>query len=566
MKTKLAALLALAILGCGATAEPAVAKGIGSAISPQGIYREGSPFRYLTLSPGFPDKLTVVARINRRGGKVGRWWYLPGGYYVPASALDGTATGLAADGRTLILTKHEAVPYTAPPRTTLAIMETDRPRRPTPGHPRHPFVHFAHLKGEWALLAVSPDGRYAYLSRYRIGVERIGPHLFRPLHPGDNLEVRALDTASGELLPGRVRDRDGNQALLDGIPYAQVGDRAGRWTYTLFLGDKRQPYVYALDAIHGSGTRIALPHLAGLREPYSLHLRLAEDERELKLSRRRVRDGHSRERTVATIETASLAVHRPQPRATASVRPVLARELGKRLVSLILPGAQDKPAPRYGLWDKVIGRSAGGREIHLIETGNLALPGRLLVFGCIHGTECAGRVLRPLGSGGCPDPHSKIFIVPNLDPDGTATETRLNGRGVDLNRNFASGWRPRGERGDAEYPGPEPLSEPESRLAARIVAELKPKVTVWFHEHRGAGAYVRAWGQSAPAGREFAARAGIRFRLLPWLAGTAPNWQNHRFPGTASFVVELPAGGLREGLKRRLEHALLRTGREVGED
>jgi hypothetical protein len=28
------------------------------------------------------------------------------------------------------------------------------------------------------------------------------------------------------------------------------------------------------------------------------------------------------------------------------------------------------------------------------------------------------------------------------------------------------------------------------------------------------------------------------------LHGTAPNWQNHRFPGAASFVVELPRGTL----------------------
>jgi hypothetical protein len=26
---------------------------------------------------------------------------------------------------------------------------------------------------------------------------------------------------------------------------------------------------------------------------------------------------------------------------------------------------------------------------------------------------------------------------------------------------------------------------------------------------------------------------------MPWLAGTAPNWQNHRFPGASSFVVEI---------------------------
>ena len=30
---------------------------------------------------------------------------------------------------------------------------------------------------------------------------------------------------------------------------------------------------------------------------------------------------------------------------------------------------------------------------------------------------------------------------------------------------------------------------------------------------------------------------------MRWLDGSAPNWQNHRFPGTSSFVVELPLEG-----------------------
>jgi protein MpaA len=561
MKTKLAVALALTILACAAAAAPAAAKGIGSMISPSGVALDGSPYRYLTLSPGYPDKLTVVARVNRRGGKVKRWWYLPGGFYVPAVALDGTAGGLAADGRTLVLTEHEARPYSAPPRTRLAIMETDRPVRPTPGHPRDPFVHFAQLRGEWGLLALSPDGALAYLSRYRTGVERIGPHLYRPLHPGDELEVRVLDTASGELLPGRVRDRDGDPARLDGIAYAQAGDRAGQWTYTLYEGDRRRPFVYALDAARGGGTRIDLPHLAGLREPYSLKLRLENGGRTLRLIRRWFPDGERRERTLATVDTGSFAVRQPSSEATATVRSILGRTVG-----LVFPAARKQEEdPVYGLWRRVVGRSAAGHEVRLIETGNLAMTGKLLVFGCIHGTECAGSALRPL-SNGCPDPHSKIFLVPNLDPDGAATGSRLNGRGVDLNRNFPVAWRPREERGDPEYAGPRPFSEPESRLAARIVEELDPAVTVWFHQHRGRGAYVRAWGQSAPAGRRLAQLAGIRFRLLPWLAGTAPNWQNHRYPGASSFVVELPAGELREGLRQRLERALLRVGREVGED
>jgi murein peptide amidase A len=221
------------------------------------------------------------------------------------------------------------------------------------------------------------------------------------------------------------------------------------------------------------------------------------------------------------------------------------------------------PARSVGAYRDTIGESTGGRPIHILRLGDPKRPGRVLVFGCIHGDECAARTLHPL-TNGCPDPRSDIFLVSELDPDGSAVASRLNGRGVDLNRNFPASWRPIGSPGSPEYSGPRPFSEPESRLAASLVRGLAPRVTLWFHQFPGSRPFVRAWGQSVPAGRRYAKRAGIAFRLMRWQDGTAPNWQNHRFPGTASFVVELPDGPLPAGLKRHLERALVQTGREVG--
>jgi murein peptide amidase A len=213
----------------------------------------------------------------------------------------------------------------------------------------------------------------------------------------------------------------------------------------------------------------------------------------------------------------------------------------------------------------VAGRSATKRSISLMQRGDPAIDGELLVFGCVHGDECAARGLQPL-SNGCPDPASDIYVVPNLNPDGFALGSRLNGRGVDLNRNFPSRWKPIGERGDPQYSGPRPFSEPETRLAARIIKRLRPEVTIWFHQHWAARPLVRAWGQSVTAARRYATLARLPFRRLPWPAGTAPNWQNHHFPGTASFVVEMPRGPLSGSLKSRLERSIVLLGREVGKD
>jgi protein MpaA len=213
----------------------------------------------------------------------------------------------------------------------------------------------------------------------------------------------------------------------------------------------------------------------------------------------------------------------------------------------------------------IAGRSPARRPIELVQRGQLAIDGELLVFGCIHGDECAARPLQPLNNG-CPDPASDIYVVPNLNPDGFALGTRLNGRGVDLNRNFPSEWEPIGRRWDPQYSGPRPFSEPETRLAARIIQRLRPEVTIWFHQHRAARPLVRAWGQSVVVARRYAELARLPFRRLPWPAGTAPNWQNHHLPGTASFVVETPPGPLPERLKSQLERSIVLLGRKVGED
>ena len=172
------------------------------------------------------------------------------------------------------------------------------------------------------------------------------------------------------------------------------------------------------------------------------------------------------------------------------------------------------------------GRSVRGRPIRAFELGFGSRGSRrVLVVGCIHGDECAGTaVVRRLEQ--LPPPDFDLWVVPTLNPDGRAAGTRENARGVDLNRNFA---------------GPGRLSEPESRFAARLVRRLRPSVTIWFHQHEDR---VRGWRGSIPAARRYADAAHMRFAAVPWPDGTATKWQNRRFRGAASFVVELPAGSL----------------------
>jgi murein peptide amidase A len=199
----------------------------------------------------------------------------------------------------------------------------------------------------------------------------------------------------------------------------------------------------------------------------------------------------------------------------------------------------------------LFGRSYDGRPIVALRAGD-AQGTRVLVVGCIHGSECAGiAVARALER-----VHARVdlWVVPNLNPDGYAAGTRQNGRGVDLNANWSSQWQGGGRPWDTYYPGPRPFSERETRIARNLILRIRPRVTIWFHQHMD---LVWAYGASSTAGRIYARAAGMRFYHHNWLDGTATNWQNHHLPGSASFTVELPAGSLGPAQVRRQVCAVL---------
>jgi protein MpaA len=509
-----------------AAAAPASGKGLinGSPVA-TGVALHGSPYRYLTLTPPGP-RTTVVARVDRRGGRIDHWWALAGRFTVTAPAYDMVGAGLSADENVLVLSQLRQSLLVR--RSRLTILNT-RVHDRYPAARRNGDFSTVILRGDYGVQAVSPDGATAFLS-----------HLLSAPPDPVRFTLRALDTASGKLLPRF--SIPGNGEILSGMPITRLPDRRGRVVYTLYWEDdgtrpaRRRVSILALDTVAPRLRRIELPQLRSIRDPMLLRLRLDKRGRRLTVAKLSRNDADPRPAPLLRIDTRTLdVVPRPRPAAYVTERV------------------------------HVVGRSAGGREIRLRQLGNPNLQGRLLVFGCVHGDECAARGIEPL-TGGCPDPDSNIYLVPTLDPDGAALGTRLNGRGVDLNHNFPVGWRPIGKRWDPQYAGPQPFSEPETRLAARIVRAVDPRVTIWFHQHHGPGAFVRAWGPAIPAGSHFAALAGIRFLPLHWLAGTAPRWQNNTFPGTASFVVELPPGELAPGLEERLEQAIVRLGRGVGEN
>jgi murein peptide amidase A len=183
----------------------------------------------------------------------------------------------------------------------------------------------------------------------------------------------------------------------------------------------------------------------------------------------------------------------------------------------------------------VIGHSVHGRPIILFSSGPADAALKILVVGDIHGNETAGmRIARRLTAGPAPS-GTDLLVVPTINPDGVAANTRGNAHGVDLNRNFPFRWRP---LSGAEYSGRAPLSEPETRAAYGLILRQKPDLTIWFHQPFGL--------VDPPEGNPFAARRYAQLIGLPLIRlrgrypGSVSRTQNHESPRDTAFVVELP--------------------------
>ena len=200
----------------------------------------------------------------------------------------------------------------------------------------------------------------------------------------------------------------------------------------------------------------------------------------------------------------------------------------------------------------VLGRSVRGRQIEAYRLGTARLARRVLVVGSIHGDEPGGHEVTKRLLSRARVHGASLWVVPTLNPDGRAAGSRHNARSIDLNRNFPAEWEALG------VSGPRPTSEPETRVAMRLIRRLRPTMTIWFHQPQGV---VRAWGRSTGVARRYAQFAGARFRAIRWPPGSAPNWQNQHLR-QRSFVVEFPGGRLPAEAAERHYRAVLALARD----
>lgn len=250
---------------------------LGIDVGGVGVSTPAGTDRFVTIPAG-PNR-TVVARVRRDGGHVVASNLLSGSFTIPAVAYDGSAGGLAADGKTLVLIE----PRAGFPRaeTTLAVI----------GPPLR-LLRRIRLRGDFSFDAISSRGRLLYLIQYTV-----------PTDPNRYL-VRAYDLRAGRLLAAPVTDPGKRGEKMHGSPVTRASSPDGRWAYTLYDGGGGKPFVHMLDTSARSAHCVDLDVLAGLDLS---RMRLSVDASGHRLV---VRDG---QKPAVLVDTRTFAVSMPQP-------------------------------------------------------------------------------------------------------------------------------------------------------------------------------------------------------------------------------------------------------------
>ena len=179
--------------------------------------------------------------------------------------------------------------------------------------------------------------------------------------------------------------------------------------------------------------------------------------------------------------------------------------------------------------------------------------GRVLLVGGTHGDELSSISIVFKWMHTLEKHHSGLFhwrINPLLNPDGAlqTLHSRTNANKVDLNRNFKTPESPLGaplaywygeaRKNARRYPGPYPLSEPETNWLYQEISSFKPDVIIAVHAPYSLVDYDAPNRSNAPK------RIGnLHKNLMGTYPGSLGNYAGMHL-GIPVITLELPHAGI----------------------
>ncbi|MEM1332321.1 MAG: M14 family zinc carboxypeptidase [Actinomycetota bacterium] len=187
------------------------------------------------------------------------------------------------------------------------------------------------------------------------------------------------------------------------------------------------------------------------------------------------------------------------------------------------------PAPTEAWTDIEIGRSTQGRPILVQRSRAMNERVHVMMIGGIHGDERdSATLVESCRSVRRPDDVS-LTLLPVLNADGWAAETRNNANDVDLNRNFPWRW-------GADDHGPFEASELETRALIFHLEATRPDLVLFVHQPLG---YVAPIGETSQRYAElWRDITGLRIWRDVLQRGGGETWTSQVL-GLGALLVEL---------------------------
>ena len=187
---------------------------------------------------------------------------------------------------------------------------------------------------------------------------------------------------------------------------------------------------------------------------------------------------------------------------------------------------------------RVIGTSIQGRPLEAIRMGD-PKGVTVAVVGVIHGNEEAGLLITDELVNMQIPKGVNLWVIPSINPDGTALDRRGNANRVDLNRNFPHGWARIGQPGYWQYAGPNRASEPETKALVSFFREIKPALGLWYHQDLNI--ISPGVGFEGEIRARYGAITGLPMKRITGgrYTGVAATWQKRGLKNSMAFVVEL---------------------------
>ena len=187
---------------------------------------------------------------------------------------------------------------------------------------------------------------------------------------------------------------------------------------------------------------------------------------------------------------------------------------------------------------RVIGTSVMGAPIEAVRLGT---KGGVVVavVGVIHGNEAAGLLITDALQKSVVPKGIDLWIIPTMNPDGTALDQRGNANRVDLNRNFPYNWAKMGKPGYWQYAGASKASEPETKAVVAFMRQIKPALGIWYHQDLNI--ISPGIGLEGTMRSTYSRLTGIPVKRITGgrYTGVAATWQRNSIKDGMAFVVEL---------------------------